>query len=116
MTTATDWLTIKVGTFLGSVPWRGETALATPSKTSEALNWRQLSVRSFFSSIAWDGRLLEFQLQSETPQELSYLLPVQSFFGHFAWEERPNIGAVPQLNVSQAKVTELSLNDLSDLF
>jgi hypothetical protein len=116
MTIAVDWLTIKVGAFLGSVPWSGETALSTSSKTPESLNWRQLSVRNFFSSIAWDGRLLEFQSHPETPQELSYLLPVQSFFGYFAWEGRPNIGAIPQLNVSQTNVPELSLNDLSDLF
>ncbi|WP_404783908.1 hypothetical protein [Altericista sp. CCNU0014] len=116
MTIAADWLTIKVGTFLGSVPWRSETALASSSKTAELLDWRQLSVRGFFSNIAWDGRLLEFQTHTETPQDLSYLLPVQSFFSYFSWEGRPHIGAVPQLNVSQAKVPELSLNDLSDLF
>lgn len=116
MTIAADWLTTTVGTFLGSVPWQGEITLVNASKTAESLDWRQLSVRNFFSTIAWDGRLVEFQSQTEMPKELSYLLPVQSFFGYFAWEGRPNIGAIPQLNVSQTKVTELSLNDLSDLF
>lgn len=116
MSIATNWLTTKVGTFLGSIPWQGEITSVNASKTAEALDWRQLSVRGFFSSIAWDGRLLEFQPLAETPKELSYLLSVQSFFGYFAWEGRPNIGAIPQLNVSPTNVPELSLNDLSDLF
>lgn len=118
---ATHWSTQTVEAFLGAVPWQGSSSnisLADSTLAAEILDWRSLSVRGFFSSIAWDGNSLFHPLQSdaEASQALSYLLPIQSFFGCFTWEGRPNIGAVPQFAASPNKVSEISLDDLSDLF
>ena len=115
---AAYWPTQTVEAFLGAVPWQGSsTFLATPDLAAKPLDWRSLSVRGFFSSIAWDGKhLIQLQTDAQASQALSYLLPTQEFFGCFIWEGRPNIGAVPQFTASPTKVTEISLDDLSDLF
>lgn len=116
---ATHWSTQTVEAFLGAVPWQGSSSISLADSTlaAEILDWRSLSVRGFFSSIAWDGhRLLASQSDAHAAQSLSYLLPIQSFFGCFSWEGRPNIGAVPQFAASPNKVSEISLDDLSDLF
>jgi hypothetical protein len=119
---AAHWSTQTVEAFLGAMPWQGSSGsgntLAAPALVAEPLDWRSLSVRGFFSTIAWDGNGLFHPLQSdaETSQSLSYLLPIQAFFSSFSWEGRPNIGAVPQFTASPSKVTEISLDDLSDLF
>jgi hypothetical protein len=117
---ATHWSTQTVEAFLGAVPWQGSSSVSLADSTlaAEILDWRSLSVRGFFSNIAWDGNSLFHSLQSdaEASQALSYLLPLQTFFGCFSWEGRPNIGAVPQFAASPNKVSEISLDDLSDLF
>ncbi len=116
------WSTQTVGAFWETVSWqgaRGNKALSAGSNVAaQPLNWRSLSVRGFFSNIAWDGNGLFQPLQSgaETFQTLSYLRPIQAFFSSFSWEGCPNIGAVPQFTASPSKVTEISLDDLSDLF
>jgi len=116
---AAHWSTQTVEAFLGAMPWQGSSSvsLADPTLAAEPLDWRSLSVRGFFSSIAWDGRRQTApQSDAQAAQSLSYLLPIQAFFGCFDWEGRPNIGAVPQFTASPSKVTEISLDDLSDLF
>jgi hypothetical protein len=114
---AADWPRQTVGAFLGSVPWQGASILplAVPAK-AESLDWRSQCVGAFFSNIAWDGQRLQNQIDTQTSGPLSYLLPVQSFFGCFVWQERPNIGAIPQISSRATQALELSLDDLSDLF
>jgi hypothetical protein len=113
-----NWPMQTVGAFLGTVPWQGSSIMPVDAAApvAEPVDWRSQSVRAFFSSIVWDGRLFPTQAVSEASQPLSYVLPVQSFFGRFAWEERPNIGAIPQMSTRPTEVPELSLDDLSDLF
>jgi hypothetical protein len=116
---AADWPRQTVGAFLGAVPWKGASILplVVPVPKAESLDWRSQRVGAFFSNIAWDGQRFQNQIDpTEAFGPLSYLLPVQSFFGCFVWQERPNIGAIPQLSPRTAQVPELSLNDLSDLF
>jgi hypothetical protein len=118
MITTAHWQTETVGAFFGAVPWQDSATLGllSNSEAAASVDWRQRSVKAFFSDIAWDGDFHPAQQRSEAAAELSYLRPVQSFFSCFVWEGRPNIGVVPQLNLHSAKVPEISLNDLSDLF
>jgi hypothetical protein len=111
------WQTATVGAFFGAIPWQDIAALGfSSSETKASVDWRQRSVKAFFSDIAWDGQFHQVRQGSEASEELSYLRPVRSFFSCFVWEGRPNIGAVPQLNLRPTKAPEISLNDLSDLF
>ncbi|OCR02583.1 hypothetical protein BCD67_15370 [Oscillatoriales cyanobacterium USR001] len=83
-------------------------------------SWLEKSVQDFFGNCNWMGIPRTSQNGSVTGKTLSLTSSVGEFFRGISWEGIPEVGAMPTplpvATISTKESTEVTLDDLLDLF